>query len=106
MTKRINLSLMLGYYNHVVDLKMDFFGNHKTGDIISRFSDASKIQEALANVTLTLMIDVVMVIFCGIVLHRQSVILFYVTVIILALYVLISSAHIRYHIISHTHMNQ
>lgn len=95
MTKRINLPLMLGYYDHVVDLKMDFFGNHKTGDIISRFSDAGKVQEALSSVTLTLMIDVVMVVFCGVTLYRQSPALFGVIAWMLALYVVISAVYIR-----------
>ena len=95
MTKRINLPLMLGYYDHMVDLKMNFFGNHKTGDIISRFSDAGKVQEALSNATLTLMIDVPMVLFCGITLYRQSAVLFAVISIILILYILISVLYIR-----------
>lgn len=95
MTKRINLPLMLGYYDKVMDLKMEFFGSHKTGDIISRFNDAGKVQEALSNVTLTLMIDVVMVVFCGFVLYRQSAPLFSVVASILGLYVLISALFIR-----------
>lgn len=95
MTKRINLPLMLGYYDHVVDLKMNFFGDHKTGDILSRFNDAGKIQEALSSVTLTLMIDVVMVLFCGIILYRQSKLLFFVVFLILVLYVIISALYIH-----------
>ncbi len=95
MQKRINLPLILGYYDHVVDLKMDFFGTHKTGDIISRFNDAGKVQEALARTTLTLMIDLVMVLFCGVTLYRQSSNLFTVTLWILILYVIISAIYIR-----------
>lgn len=95
MTKHINLPLMLGYYDHVMDLKMDFFGNHKTGDIISRFNDAGKVQEALSQVTLTLMIDVVMVVFCGFTLYRQSPELFGIIAVILVLYVVISALYIR-----------
>lgn len=95
MSKRINLPLMLGYYDHVVDLKMDFFGNHKTGDIMSRFNDASKVQEALSSVTLTLMIDVVMVILCGFILFNQSRTLFTVICVILGLYIFISVLYIR-----------
>ena len=95
MSKRINLPLMLGYYDNVIDLKMEFFDNHLTGDLLTRFSDASKVQEALASVTLTLMVDVPMVLICGITLLRQSATLFGVIAVILVVYVLISALYIR-----------
>lgn len=95
LSKRINLPLMLGYYDNVIDLKMEFFDNHQTGDLLTRFNDAAKIQEALANVTLTLMIDVPMVLICGITLFRRSAELFGVIVAILVLYVIISVVYIR-----------
>lgn len=94
MTKQINLPLMLGYYDNVIDLKMDFFDNHQTGDLLTRFNDANKVQEALANVSLTLMIDVPMVLICGITLFRRSSELFTVIVAILVLYVVISTLYI------------
>lgn len=95
MSRQINLPLMLGYYDNVIDLKMDFFDNHQTGDLLTRFNDANKVQEALANVTLTLMIDVPMVLICGITLFRQSPELFGVIAAILVLYVIISAVYIR-----------
>ena len=95
MSRQINLPLMLGYYDNVIDLKMDFFDNHQTGDLLTRFNDAAKIQEALANVALTLMIDVPMVLICGITLFRQSPELFGVIAAILVLYVIISTVYIR-----------
>lgn len=95
MSNQINLPLMLGYYDNVIDLKMDFFDNHQTGDLLTRFNDSSKVQEALANVTLTLMIDVPMVLICGITLFRRSSELFGVIAAILVLYVVISAMYIR-----------
>lgn len=95
MSKQINLPLMLGYYDNVIDLKMEFFDNHQTGDLLARFQDASKVQETLANVTLSLMIDVPMVLICGITLFRRSSDLFGVIAAILILYVLISAVYIH-----------
>ena len=95
MSKRINLPLMLGYYDNVIDLKMEFFDNHLTGDLLTRFSDASKVQEALASVTLTMMVDIPMVLICGITLFRQSAQLFGVIAVILLLYIVISVLYIR-----------
>ena len=43
MSQNIDIPLLLGYYNHVIDLPMNFFGTRKVGEIISRFNDAGKI---------------------------------------------------------------
>ena len=53
---------MLGYYDHVVNLPMNFFGTREVGEIISRFNDASKIRDAISGATLTMMINTFMVI--------------------------------------------
>ena len=95
MSKQINLPLMLGYYNSAVDMKMEFFDNHQTGDLLTRFGDASKVQEALSSVTLTLMVDVPMILLCGATLFRQSADLFAIIAAILVLYVVISVLYIR-----------
>lgn len=95
MSRKINLPLMLGYYNNVVDLKMDFFENHQTGDLLTRFNDASKVQEALASVTLTLMIDVPMVLICGFILFQKSGELFAVIAAIIVLYIVVTALYIR-----------
>jgi len=51
---------------------MNFFGTRKVGEIISRFNDASKVREAMSSATLTVMIDVLMVIVGGVNLYMQS----------------------------------
>ncbi|MGR5978106.1 ABC transporter transmembrane domain-containing protein [Bacillus cereus] len=83
LSRRIDIQLMLGYYRHVVGLPMKFFETRKVGEIISRFMDASKIREALSTVTVTLMIDTVMVTVGAILLYIHSPILFGVTVLLL-----------------------
>lgn len=95
MSRKINLPLMLGYYDNVVDLKMEFFDNHQTGDLLTRFQDASKVQEALTSVTLTMMIDVPMVLICGLILFQQSRALFAVVATMIGLYVLVTALYIR-----------
>jgi ATP-binding cassette subfamily B protein len=95
MSKNIDLPLMLGYYDHVTELPMNFFDTRKTGEIISRFNDAGKIREAISGVTLTLMIDVVMVLVCGVVLWQRSRELFLVAVIIFLLYLLTSLLYVK-----------
>lgn len=89
LSNKLDISIMLNYYNHVLNLPMKFFGTRKTGEIISRFSDAVNIREALSGAALTIMIDTVMVLFGGIVLFSLSSKLFSWTIIILTFYIII-----------------
>ena len=40
LSQKIDIPLMLGYFKHIYGLPMKFFSTRKTGDIITRFSDA------------------------------------------------------------------
>lgn len=83
--QRIDINLLLGYYKHVLQLPMKFFETRKTGEIISRFNDASSVREAISGATLTLMIDTGMVIFGGIILYMQNAKMFFITLVVVAL---------------------
>ena len=50
--QRIDIAVLLGYYNHVIKLPMSFFSTRKTGEITSRFSDADNINDAVAETVL------------------------------------------------------
>lgn len=89
MAKNVDVPLSLGYYNHMLDLPPSFFGTRKTGELMSRFSDASNIREAISNATLTIMLDTIMAILTGIYLLTISVKLFVITLIIMAIYAVI-----------------
>lgn len=84
--QKLDIPLMLGYYDHVINLPMNFFGTREVGEIISRFNDASNIRQAISGVALTMMIDVFMVLIGGGILYSQSSYLFGLTIIPLVLY--------------------
>lgn len=86
MSQNIDIPLLLGYYNHVISLPMNFFGTRKVGEIISRFNDASKIRDAISSATLTIMIDVIMAVVGGVILYMQSSKLFFTCFIPIVLY--------------------
>lgn len=76
LSQKLDISLILGYYNHVLGLPMNFFRTRKVGEIVSRFMDASKIREAISSATLIVMIDSFMVFGGGVILFLQSKLLF------------------------------
>lgn len=86
LSQKLDIPMILGYYNHVLDLPMNFFGTRKTGEIISRFQDASKIREAISGATLSIMVDTLMAIVGGIILYNYNALLFGVAFIMLILY--------------------
>ncbi len=89
LSQKLDISLILGYYHHVLQLPMNFFGTRKTGEIISRLLDASKVRDAISNATLTIMIDVLMAIIGGIILYMQNAVLFGVTIILVPIYLVL-----------------
>ncbi len=44
---KIDIPLMLGYFGHIFKLPMKFFATRKTGEITTRYSDASTIKSVL-----------------------------------------------------------
>ncbi|AMD95784.1 peptidase domain-containing ABC transporter [Leptotrichia sp. oral taxon 847] len=87
--QRIDIAILLGYYNHVIKLPMNFFSTRKTGKITSRFSDADNINDAVAETILTLMLDVITAVTGGIIVYIQNQYLFFVSIVILLLYIVI-----------------
>lgn len=89
LSQKLDITLLLGYYRHVLELPMNFFGTRKVGEIISRFNDAGKVRDAISGATLTIMIDTIMAIAGAIILCIQNSKLFVITIIIVILYVVI-----------------
>ena len=73
---KIDIPLMLGYFEHIYRLPMKFFSTRKTGDITTRFSDAFTIKNVFTNIALTLVMDVAMAILTGVILFQMNTRLF------------------------------
>ncbi len=82
ISQKIDIPLVLGYFEHIFHLPMDFFSSRKTGDIITRFQDAGVIKDIFTNVALTAIIDISMVSIICVVLYTVNAQLFLITVVI------------------------
>ncbi len=89
LSQKLDIALLLGYYRHVMELPITFFGTRKVGEIISRFNDAGKVRDAISGITLTIMIDTIMAVAGAIILYIQNAKLFAIAVIIVVLYLII-----------------
>lgn len=86
LEQRIDIPIMLGYYNHALILPMKFYSMRDTGEIISRFNDASSIRDIVSDASLTIMMDTIMAVVGAVVLFNCNRLLFLVSVVMLILY--------------------
>lgn len=86
LSQKLDISLIMGYYYHILKLPLTFFETRKTGEVISRLLDASKVRDAISSAALTIMIDTLMVVAGGIILYNQNAFLFGITAIMVPLY--------------------
>lgn len=85
-SQKLDISLMLNYYNRLIGLPMEFFQSRPTGDVISRLDDVYKIRNAISGATLTVLLDGFMAVVGGITLFCESRYLFLITLAPLAAY--------------------
>jgi ABC-type bacteriocin transporter len=56
--QKIDATLILGYYQHLLKLPQTFFDNMRTGEIISRIGDAVKIRVFVNDVSINLILNI------------------------------------------------
>ncbi|WFU79240.1 peptidase domain-containing ABC transporter [Bradyrhizobium sp. CIAT3101] len=61
--QKIDVHLILGYYNHVLSLPQKFFDGMRMGEIVSRMNDAVKIRSFLNDVSITMFVDLLVILF-------------------------------------------
>ncbi len=86
--QKLSITIMFGYFKHVLSLPMKFFSNRKVGEIISRFTDANKVIDAVVSASLSILLDTIMLIMVGIFLYLQNATLFLITLAFVPLYIL------------------
>ena len=89
LSQRLSIDVILAYIRHIFELPMSFFATRRTGEIISRFTDANSIIDALASTILSLLLDVSILILVGSVLLAQNPNLFLLSLISIPIYIFI-----------------
>ena len=86
---KIDIPLMLGYFEHIYKLPMKFFASRRTGDITTRFSDAFTIKDIFTGIALSLVMDISMALVTGVILFRMNTELFAVIIFMTAISILL-----------------
>lgn len=87
--QRLSIDVILSYIKHVFKLPISFFSTRRTGEIVSRFTDANAIIDALASTILSIFLDVSIVFMLSVVLFSQSMILFFISLLVIPIYTII-----------------
>ena len=95
LSQRLSIDVILSYIRHIFELPMSFFATRRTGEVISRFTDANSIIDALASTILSLFLDVTILTIVGGVLLVQNTHLFLLSLISIPIYVVIIFAFIK-----------
>lgn len=61
--QQIDVRLILGYYKHLLKLPQQFFDTMRVGEIISRINDAVKIRTFINGVSLSLTVNILIILF-------------------------------------------
>jgi ATP-binding cassette subfamily B protein len=61
--QKIDTTLILGYYNHLLKLPQYFFDSMRVGEIISRINDAVKIRAFINDIAISLLVSLFIVVF-------------------------------------------
>ena len=85
LSRKVDIPLMMGYYDHVLHLSHEFFASRKVGDIITRFQDAMTIKDIFTTVSVSLILDVSLALIMSIVLLNMNNRLFLILVIMVAI---------------------
>lgn len=93
--QRLSIDVILSYIKHVFYLPMSFFATRRTGEIVSRFTDANSIIDALASTILSIFLDVSIVLIISIVLFSQNIYLFFISLLALPIYTVIIFAFMK-----------
>lgn len=86
---KIDIPLMLGYFEHIYKLPMKFFSSRRTGDITTRFSDAFTIKDIFTNIALSLIMDISMVVISGAILLQMNLKLFNIIILMTVINVIL-----------------
>jgi ATP-binding cassette, subfamily C, bacteriocin exporter len=87
--QKMDATLILGYYKHLLTLPQTFFDTMRVGEIISRVNDAIKIRYFINNVSLDLAVNIMILFFTLILMLIKSWKLALITLISIPLFLLL-----------------
>ena len=93
--QRLSIDIILSYIKHAFHLPMSFFATRRTGEIVSRFTDANSIIDVLASAVISIFLDISTVLIISIILFLKNSNLFFISLLGLPIYAVIIFAFMK-----------
>lgn len=87
--EKIDCNILLNTFQKILLLPYNYYKNKTTGEVVSRINDLILIKNVLNKIILTVFLDLILFISCGIFLFRINHIMFYILVIVIMIYMTI-----------------
>lgn len=95
IVSRFEKSIMTSVTEKILKLPYSHLDRWKSGDLITRYSDAEIVADSVINISLSLLLEISMACVVGVMLYRESRYLFIVLAVLMLFYVVIVFAYIR-----------
>ena len=89
LSRKVDIPLLMGYYNHIILLPHEFFASRRVGDIITRFQDALTIKDIFTTVSVSLILDIVLSLITGVILFHLNSSLFLILIVMIVVNVIL-----------------
>lgn len=89
VNRKINLNLSLSSFNNIIHLPYHCYKNNTTGEIVSRINDLENIKEFISKISITVFIDIPLLIISLIIIYFLSTKILFLTLIVIFLYIVI-----------------
>ena len=89
LSRKVDIPVLMGYYNHIIRLPHKFFGTRKIGDIITRFQDAMTIKEIFTTVSISLVLDLALALFSSLLLYNLNPKLFMILIVMVIINIIL-----------------
>lgn len=76
LSRKVDIPVLMDYYNHIMHLPYNFFVSRKIGDIITRFQDAMTIKEIFTSASISLVLDLALSLISAVILWSMNSTLF------------------------------
>ncbi|MFA9413797.1 MULTISPECIES: peptidase domain-containing ABC transporter [unclassified Streptococcus] len=80
LSRKIDIPVLLGYYDHIIHLPYSFFGSRRVGDVLTRFQDAMTIKSVFTSASISLVMDISLSLISAVVLWTINSSLFLILV--------------------------
>lgn len=89
LSKEIDEELTTSYICQIMDMPVQSISVRQTGEYLSRLSDIAQIRTAISTGAITLLMDTLMIVGCGIILYIENSKMFLVSLVLIVIYAVI-----------------